>query len=82
MTKYEREIKRDLARFMNETQKLKNELGELLLRSKRVVVHISVGIANKKIGLENMTFDLVIVDEASKALPVEILIPLNKAKNV
>lgn len=76
----ERKIKEIWEGYINETQKLKNELGELLLRSKRIVGATCVGIANKKIGLENMTFDLVIVDEASKALPAEILIPLNKAK--
>ena len=76
----ERKIKEIWEGYINETQKLKNELGEVLLRSKRIVGATCVGIANKKIGLENMTFDLVIVDEASKALPAEILIPLNKAK--
>lgn len=76
----ERKIKEIWEGYINETKKLKNELGELLLRSKRIVGATCVGIANKKIGLENMTFDLVIVDEASKALPAEILIPLNKAK--
>ena len=76
----ERKIKEIWEGYINETQKLKNELGELLLRSKRIVGATCVGIANKKIGLKNMTFDLVIVDEASKALPAEILIPLNKAK--
>lgn len=76
----ERKIKEIWEGYITETQKLKNELGELLLRSKRIVGATCVGIANKKIGLEQMAFDLVIIDEASKALPAEMLIPLNKAK--
>lgn len=76
----ERRLKGIWEEYINETNKLKNELGELLLRSKRIIGATCVGIANKKIGLDNMAFDLVIVDEASKALPAEILIPLNKAK--
>lgn len=76
----ERKIKDIWEEYINETKKLKNELGELLLKSKRIIGATCVGIANKKIGLDNMVFDLVIVDEASKALPAEILIPLNKAK--
>ena len=76
----ERKVKSIWEEYINETKKLKNELGELLLKSKRIVGATCVGIANKKIGLDNMAFDLVIVDEASKALPAEMLIPLNKAK--
>lgn len=76
----ERKIKALWEEYINEGNKLKNELGELLLRSKRIIGATCVGIANKKIGLDNVAFDLVIVDEASKALPAEILIPLNKAK--
>ena len=76
----EEKIKELWAEYITEVNKLNNELGELLLRSKRIIGATCVGIANKKIGLDNMTFDLVIVDEASKALPAEILIPLNKAK--
>ena len=76
----EKKIKVIWEEYINETKKLKNELGELLLKSKRIIGATCVGIANKRIGLDNIDFDLVIVDEASKALPAEILIPLNKAK--
>lgn len=76
----EKNLKNIWEEYINENNRLKNELGELLLRSKRIIGATCVGIANKRIGLDNMAFDLVIVDEASKALPAEILIPLNKAK--
>lgn len=59
---------------------LRNELGELILRGKKLIGATCVGIAKKRIGLDEMAFDLVIVDEASKALPAEMLIPINKAK--
>ena len=37
-------------------------------------------LAKRNIGLERTEFDLVIIDEAGKALPAELLIPLIRAK--
>jgi len=55
-------------------------LCEVVIKSHRLVGATCVGIARKQIGLERMEFDLVIVDEAGKALPAELLIPLLRAK--
>ena len=58
------------------------DIGELLIHEHRIIGATCVGLAQKNIGLEEMTFDLVIIDEAGKALAPEILIPLNKAQKV
>jgi len=58
------------------------DVGELLLRSHRIIGATCVGLARKNIGLERLQFDLVIIDEAGKALPAEILIPYIRAKKV
>jgi hypothetical protein len=55
-------------------------LYELILRSHRIIGATCVGLSRKKIGLDRTTFDLVIIDEAGKALPAEMLIPLLRAK--
>lgn len=56
--------------------------GEILLKSHNIIGATCVGLAQKQIGLDRIIFDLVIIDEIGKALPAEILIPLNKAKKV
>jgi len=58
------------------------DIGELILKDHQIVGATCVGLAQKKIGLNRIIFDLVIIDEASKALPAEILIPVNRAKKV
>ncbi|MCQ2522038.1 MAG: AAA domain-containing protein [Lachnospiraceae bacterium] len=55
-------------------------LCELIVRSHRLIGATCVGLAKRNIGLERMKFDLVIIDEAGKALPAELLIPLVRAK--
>ena len=55
-------------------------LYELVIRNHRIVGATCVGLARKKIGLDRTSFDLVIIDEAGKALPAEMLIPLLRAK--
>ncbi|KGP89882.1 hypothetical protein N780_09565 [Pontibacillus chungwhensis BH030062] len=59
-----------------------SEVGELILKGNRIVGATCVGLAQKRIGLDRLSFDLVIIDEAGKALPAEILIPVNRAKKV
>lgn len=56
------------------------QLSELILRSHQVIGATCVGLAKRNLGIDMMEFDLVIVDEASKALPGELLIPMNRAK--
>ncbi|WP_051209126.1 AAA domain-containing protein [Butyrivibrio sp. WCD3002] len=55
-------------------------LFELILRKHHIIGATCVGLAKRNIGLERMEFDLVIIDEAGKALPAELLIPLIRAK--
>lgn len=57
-------------------------VGELILKSKPVIGATCVGLAQKRIGLDRVTYDLVIIDEAGKALPAEILIPYIRGKKV
>lgn len=57
-------------------------LGGLLLRKYALIGATCVGLANKNIGLDHEAFDLVIVDEAGKALPGELLIPYIRARKV
>lgn len=66
----------------DDSQNYSPVLCELLIRNHRLIGATCVGLARRKIGLERMEFDLVIIDEAGKALPAEILIPLVRAKKV
>lgn len=58
------------------------DVGELIIKGHRIVGATCVGLAKRRIGLDRMVFDLVIIDEAGKALPAETLIPYVKAKKV
>lgn len=69
-------------RFVKPTKGINPDLGEMLIRRKKIVGATCVGISKKKIGLEREEFDIVIIDEAGKALPLELLIPIIKAKKV
>lgn len=60
--------------------KYNSMVGQLLLRDHNIIGATCVGLAQKQIGLDMLDFDLVIIDEAGKALPAEMLIPLNKAR--
>jgi hypothetical protein len=59
-----------------------SHLGELILMSNKIIGATCVGLAQKSIGLDRLDFDLVIIDEAGKALPAELLIPINRAKKL
>jgi superfamily I DNA and/or RNA helicase len=50
-----------------------------LLRSAQIVAGTCVGIASVK-GLQDLDFDTCIVDEASKATPTEMLVPLSRSR--
>ena len=56
------------------------EIGELLMRTHKIIGATCIGLSKKRIGLERLNFDLVIIDEAGKALPAEILVPFIRAK--
>ncbi len=57
-------------------------VGEYLLKQHQIIGATCVGLENRKYGLSDMEFDLVIIDEAGKALPGELLIPINHAKKL
>lgn len=59
-----------------------NLIGECILKNHQLVGVTCVGLEKKRLGLNEIIFDLVIVDEAGKALPGEILIPINRARKV
>lgn len=69
-------------RLLGEENTINPEVGTLLFKSHRILGVTCVGLAKKNIGLERIVFDLVIIDEAGKALPAELLIPYNRAKKV
>ncbi|MGV1768174.1 serine/threonine-protein kinase [Rhizobium rhizogenes] len=50
-----------------------------VLNSAKIIAGTCVGIANVK-GIEDVQYDLCIVDEASKATATEILIPMSKSR--
>lgn len=64
----------------NETNEYRPVLCELIIRNHRLIGATCVGLARRNIGLERTEFDLLIIDEAGKALPAELLIPLVRAK--
>lgn len=57
-------------------------VGECILKNHQLIGATCVGLEKKKLGLNEIVFDLVIIDEAGKALPGEILIPINRAKKL
>lgn len=57
-------------------------IGECLLNCYQIIGATCVGLQNRHYGLNNMEFDLVIIDEAGKALAGELLIPIDHAKKV
>ena len=65
-----------------ENHKAEGILGEILLSNHRIIGATCVGLANRRIGLKDVKFDLVLIDEAGKALPGELLIPINRARKV
>ena len=73
-----RKIWRDMM-TNTETQRI---IGEYLLKNFSVTGATCVGLAKKHFGLDRLIFDLVIVDEAGKALLGELLLPINRAKNI
>lgn len=57
-------------------------VGECLLSCFQIIGATCVGLESRRYGLNGMEFDLVIIDEAGKALAGELLIPINHAKKV
>jgi superfamily I DNA and/or RNA helicase len=57
-------------------------VGSYLLNNYSIVGATCVGLTKTVFGLDKMQFDLAIIDEAGKALPGELLIPLNRTKKI
>lgn len=57
-------------------------VGECLLGCFQIIGATCLGLENRHYGLNSMEFDLVVIDEAGKALAGELLIPINRAKKV
>ena len=73
-----RKIWRDMLNH-TETRAL---VGECLLKNFSVTGATCVGLEKKNFGLDRLSFNLVVADEAGKALPGELLIPINRAKKI
>ncbi|HOV91203.1 MAG TPA: AAA domain-containing protein [Syntrophorhabdaceae bacterium] len=58
------------------------EVADVLLSSHQIVGATCVGFANKRLGIDRAEFDLAIIDEAARATPPELLIPILRAKKV
>lgn len=56
------------------------DIGELIIRNHKIIGATCVGLSQKRIGIDKLVFDLVILDEAGKALAPEIIIPMIQAK--
>ncbi len=55
-------------------------VSDSFLNCYQIIGATCVGLENRRYGLGGIEFDLVVIDEAGKALPGELLIPLNRAK--
>lgn len=55
-------------------------VGQCLLGCFQIIGTTCVGLESRHYGLNGFEFDLVIIDEAGKALAGELLIPINRAK--
>ena len=69
-------------KLVNREKNYNSTVSELLIKEADIIGATCVGLAQKRIGLGQVTFDLAIIDEAGKALPAEILIPFIRAKKV
>lgn len=56
------------------------EAAELLLNGHNLVGATCVGLANPRLGLDRLSFDVAIIDEAGRATVPELLIPLLRAR--
>lgn len=66
----------------DDISEIDKEIADVLISSHQIVGATCVGFANKRFGLERNTFDLVIIDEAARATPPELLISILTAKKV
>ena len=80
-----KKLRKDFAEYIMPMLLSQNQDSELLYcltRTCQIVAGTCVGLASKIQALENCHFDLVIIDEAGRALPSELLIPIQFAEKV
>lgn len=65
-----------------ELKDIDSEILEILINSHNIIGATCVGLANRSIGLDLIEFDIAIIDEAGRATPPELLIPILRAKKV
>lgn len=58
------------------------DIVNVLLNLHQIVGATCVGFANKRVGIDRTKFDLVIIDEAARSTPPELIIPILRAKKV
>lgn len=75
-SKYER-LKNDWLKRVNQSE----ELEKILLEEVSVIGATCIGIANYS-NIFNLNFDLVIIDEAGRATPPELLVPMVLGKKI
>lgn len=75
-------ISKNWSEMLEHSPQRNSDIGELFMRCHQIIGATCVGLAQKNIGLEDTAFDLVIIDEAGKALGPELVIPLIKAEKV
>ncbi len=81
-------LKGDLQAYRLQWQKMianqdeEELINEYLLSDFQIVGVTCVGLANQHFGLSKSNFDLVVIDEAGKAMPGELLLPINRAHKV
>lgn len=76
-------VKEHIAKLKQDgSERAKGSYCENLLSGADIVGATCVGLASRRIGLDKLNFDLVIIDEAGKALPAELLIPYNRGMKV
>lgn len=63
-----------------EASRVDNEVLFCMTRGCQIVAATCVGLANKAAAMDQCQFDLVIIDEAGRSTPPELLIPLKLAK--
>lgn len=64
------------------TNKISDEFFTTMLADKNLIGATCVGLASRQAGIDHLTFDIAIVDEAGRATVPELLIPLLRSKKV
>lgn len=76
------DIRKEWHEMLTNNSHFEDLIKEHFLKKFKVIGTTCVGLADQYLGLNNIKFDLVIIDEASQILPGDIAIPINRAKKV